>query len=427
MLTEILTVFFVYSVTLISVYLVRHYIFTLIVLENSKKPKAADNCLINTYEPMVSVLIPAHNEEKVIASLLQKLAEMAYPKNKLEVIAIDDASSDRTGLIADDYAKNYTFIKVLHRDPKVGGKGKPAALNAALKQATGEIIVIFDADYTPHSDVVRKIVEEFIDPQVGAVQGRPVVLNEPQNTVTRLIALERIGGYRVDQQARDLLGLIPQFGGTIAGFRRSLVMDSGGFDEAMLTEDTDLTFLVALAGYRISYAGAAECYEEAVASLGAYWHQRHRWAKGHMQVCFKYALKVAKSERLTFRQKLDGLLVLHIYFMPLITLLSLLTGVYLILSGSTIATALWFVVPFSVYGFVGNYAPFFEVGIGAYLDGRKQLQWLVPLLIFSFLINMLICGKAFFSLSLDKLYGRKSLWVNTEHVGNGNCYIAKQS
>ena len=154
--------------------------------------------------------------------MLQKLTETTYPKSKLDIIAIDDASSDTTGLIADEYAKKYTFIKVLHRDAKVGGKGKPAALNAALKQATGEIVVCFDADYTPHPDVVRKIVEKFVDPQVGAVQGRPVVLNEPQNMVTRLIALERIGGYRVDQQARDLLGLIPQFGGTVAGFRRSL-------------------------------------------------------------------------------------------------------------------------------------------------------------------------------------------------------------
>ncbi len=417
MITEILTLFFVYSVILISVYLVRHYIFTLIVLQNSKKNQDIDNYIFNKYEPIISILIPAHNEEKVIAALLQKLAETAYPKNKFEVIVIDDASSDTTGIIADEYAKKYTFIKVLHRNLKVGGKGKPAALNAALKQAIGEIIVIFDADYTPNPDVVRKIVEKFVDSKVGAVQGRPVVLNEPQNMVTRLIALERIGGYRVDQQARDLLGLVPQFGGTIAGFRRCIFKDLGGFDETMLTEDTDLTFLVALAGYRICYAGDAECYEEAVASLRAYWHQRHRWAKGHMQVCFKYALKVAKSERMPFRQKLDGLLVLNIYFMPLITLLSLFTGAYLILSGSTVATALWFVVPVSVYGFVGNYAPFFEVGIGAYLDGRKQMQWLAPLLIFSFLVSMLICGKAFLSLIIDKIIGRSSLWVKTEHVG----------
>ena len=174
----------------------------------------------------------------------------------------------------------------------------------------------------------------------------------------------------------------------------------------MLTEDTDLTFLIALGGYKIRYAGDAECYEEAVASWKAYWRQRHRWAKGHMQVCIKYAFKVVKSKHLTFKQKIDGLLLLHVYFMPLITMCSLLVGAYLIISGSIVAPALWFVVPVSIYCFVGNYAPFFEVGIGAYLDGRKEIQWLAPLLIFSFFFNMLICVKAFFSLILDKILGR---------------------
>jgi cellulose synthase/poly-beta-1,6-N-acetylglucosamine synthase-like glycosyltransferase len=80
-------------------------------------------------------------------------------------------------------------------------------------------VLCFDADYLPHSDIVKKLVEKFADPNVGAVQGRPVVLNEPHNMVTRLIALERIGGYRVDQEARDILGLIPQFGGTYPKWR----------------------------------------------------------------------------------------------------------------------------------------------------------------------------------------------------------------
>jgi len=143
------------------------------------------------------------------------MTEIAYPKSKLEVIVIDDASRDNTGHIADEYAKKYDFIKVLHRDDKVGGRGKPAALNTALKQAKGDIIICFDADYIPHPDVIKQLLGKFVDPLVGAVQGRPVVLNEPQNLLTRLIALERIGGYCVDQEARDLLGLVPQFGGTI--------------------------------------------------------------------------------------------------------------------------------------------------------------------------------------------------------------------
>ncbi len=84
-----------------------------------------------------------------------------------------------------------------------------------------------------------------------------MVLNEPENIVTRLNSLERIGGYKIDEQARDLLGLIPQFGGTVGALRRSMVLEVGGFDEAMITEDTDLTFTIALNGYRIRYADDA--------------------------------------------------------------------------------------------------------------------------------------------------------------------------
>jgi len=424
MLTEILNLFFFFSALIIGAYLIRHYIFTLTVLRSAKsKPVKAATCK-SVYEPSVSILIPAHNEEKVVGRLLQKMTELSYPKDKLEIILINDASTDSTGRIAEDYSNQHKLIKVLHRDKQTGGKGKASALNAALKQAIGEIVLCFDADYLPHSDIIAKIVEKFSDPSVGAVQGRPVVLNEPRNIVTRLITLERIGGYRVDQEARDILGLIPQFGGTVGGFRRSIVSGFGGFDESMLTEDTDLTFQIYLAGYKIRYAGDAECYEEAVDTWKAYWRQRHRWAKGHMQVCFKHEYQVLTSKKLKWKEKIDGLLLLHIYFMPIITFLSFLAGGSLILFGSPVAGALWFVVLVSFYSFVGNYAPFFEIGIGAHLDGRKRVQWLAPLMIFSFLYNVFICTKAFFDLIVGKLLGRShSDWEKTEHLGNGNCYI----
>jgi cellulose synthase/poly-beta-1,6-N-acetylglucosamine synthase-like glycosyltransferase len=264
MVIEILNLFFIFLTVIITIYLVRHYVFTLTVLRRAKNNKASNAYFNERYKPTVSILIPAHNEDKVIGKLLQKMTEIAYPKSKLEVVLVDDASSDNTGQIGEEYSKQYKFIKVLHRDSKDGGKGKASALNAGLKQSTGEIVLCFDADYLPHQDIVTRLVEKFADPSVGAVQGRPVVLNEPQNIVTRLIALERIGGYRVDQEARDALGLIPQFGGTVGGFRRSILKSLGGFDESMLTEDTDLTFQIYLAGYKVRYASDAECYEEAV-------------------------------------------------------------------------------------------------------------------------------------------------------------------
>ena len=426
MIIALLQLFFTFLALLLIAYLVRHYIFTFAVLRRSKIPKTA-NAPVNTgYEPTVSILIPAHNEDKVIGKLLRQMALLTYPKNKLEVIVIDDASSDNTGQIAEEYSKLAEFIKVLHRDSKDGGKGKAAALNAGFKNSTGEIILCFDADYIPQRDIVQKLIRDFADPIVGAVQGRPVVLNEPHNVVTRLIALERIGGYRVDQEARDCLSLIPQFGGTAGGFRRNILESLGGFDESMLTEDTDLTFQIYLAGFKVRYVGDAECYEEAVDTWKAYWRQRHRWARGHMQVCFKHEFNVLRSKKLKAKEKIDGLLLLHVYFMPILTLFSILVGIPLILNGSSIVGVLWFSVPVSFYSFIGNFAPFFEVGIGAYLDGRKRIQWLTPLLIFAFLYNMIICTKAFIDVLIGIIRGKPGDWAKTEHLGNGNRYIANR-
>jgi cellulose synthase/poly-beta-1,6-N-acetylglucosamine synthase-like glycosyltransferase len=374
LIIKALEVVFLFSTALMIAYLIRHYVFTLTVLRRTKK--ARGNVAVDTqFEPTVSILIPARDEEKVIGRLLQRMTELTYPRDKLQVITIDDASSDSTGQIAEEVSKRYSFIEVLHRDIENGGKGKASAMNSGLERSTGEIVLCFDADYYPQRDIVEKLAKEFADPAVGAVQGRPVVLNEAQNVVTRLVTLERIGGYRVDQEARDNLGLIPQFGGTVGGFRRSVLEKIGGFDESMLTEDTDLTFQVYLEGFKVRYVGDAECYEEAVDNWRAYWRQRHRWARGHMQVCFKHTSRVLRSKKLNTKEKIDGLLLLHVYFMPVLTLISFFAGVSLILAQSSqLVNALWFFVPVSFYSLVGNFAPFFEIGIGAYLDGRTRIQ-----------------------------------------------------
>jgi cellulose synthase/poly-beta-1,6-N-acetylglucosamine synthase-like glycosyltransferase len=424
LIIEALEVVFLFITTLMMAYLIRHYIFTLTVLRRAKKAKV--NAIVDEkYEPTVSILIPARNEEKVIGRLLQRIAELTYPHDKLQVIVIDDASSDSTGRIADEYSSKSAFIEVLHRENGNGGKGKAPAMNAGFKRATGEIVLCFDADYYPQKDIVEKLAKEFADPNVGAVQGRVVVLNEPQNMVTRLVALERIGGYRVDQEARDDLGLIAQFGGTVGGFRRSVLASLHGWDESILAEDTDLTFRVYLAGYKVRYVIDAECYEEAVDNWKAYRQQRYRWARGHMQCCFKHALKVLKSKKLRVKEKIDGLLLLNVYFMPLVVLLSFIIGIPLIFfESSKIVGALWFSVPISLYSFVGNFAPFFEVGIGAYLDGRTRTQWLIPLLIFTFFYNIPICAKAFLDLLVSAIKRKNhSTWVKTPHLGNGNRYI----
>ncbi len=136
----ILEVAFIALIIALAAYLIRHYVFTLTVLYGRKK----STCQIDetNFQPKVSVLIPARNEETVIGRLLQRMCELTYPKEKLEVIVIDDASTDRTGEIAEAFAKTHTFIKVVHSDSINGGKGKPRALNEGLAHASGEIICV---------------------------------------------------------------------------------------------------------------------------------------------------------------------------------------------------------------------------------------------------------------------------------------------
>jgi cellulose synthase/poly-beta-1,6-N-acetylglucosamine synthase-like glycosyltransferase len=411
-----------------AAYLVRHYIFTLTVVKNAKKNrksfveiKDADTL----YQPKVSILIPARNEESVLGRILQRMTELTYPKDKMQVIVVDDASTDKTGAIAEQYSRLHHYISVLKRGKDEGGRGKASALNVGMKWADGEIILCFDADYYPQKDIVEKLVKEFRDPKVGAVQGRVVVLNEPQNMITRLVALERIGGYRVDQEARDSLGLITQFGGTVGGFRRTVLESIGGWDENILAEDTDLTFRVYLAGYKVKYVADAECYEEAVESWRAYWRQRYRWAKGHMQCAFKHWLSVLKSRKLKLKEKVDGLLLLNVYFLPVIVLFSWIIGVSLaLLEFSQWFTPFWVTSSIAIYSSIGNFAPFYEVGVGAYLDDRRRAQWLIPLLLFTLIYNIPICTKALADIIASKIRGQNTNhWEKTEHSGNGNCYI----
>lgn len=411
-------------VLLLVAYLIRHYVFTLTVLY--RKKKATHVKAVENFQPNVTVFIPARNEETVIGRVLQRMCELTYPKEKLEVIVVDDASTDKTGEIADAFARTHTFIKVIHCDSINGGKGKPRALNEGLEHANGEFAYCFDADYYPQRDIIEKFNVHFLDPSVGVVQGRVTVLNEPVSLVTRLVSLERIAGYRVDQKAREDLGLIPQYGGTVGGCRMNLIRALGGWDPTILAEDTDLTFRCYLAGYKVRYVNDVESYEEAVENWRLYWRQRSRWAKGHMQCAFKHSLPFLKCKGLCFREKLDGLLLLNIYFIPLLVVLAWIVGIALYFTNPQFwFHSLWSLIPLSLYSAVGNFAPFFEIGIGAYLDNRTRIYWLIPLLFITFFINIAICTKAFLELCGSKIVGNRQFeWAKTLHNGDGNNYIA---
>ncbi len=395
-------------------YMFRHLIFTYYALFGKPQQRAYSR-VAGIYQPKVTVLIPAHNEEAVIGNILQRMTELTYPKDKLEVIVIDDGSVDKTGEIADEFAETYDYIKVIHRAN--GGLGKPAALNDGIKFSTGEIILTFDADYYPQLDIIEKLVAPFVDPEVGAVQGRVVVVNEEDSLVSKIVTLERIGGYRVDQLARDHLVLIPQYGGTVGGFRKELLDKVGGWDPAMLAEDTDLTVRSILNGYQVRYVNDAECYEEAVTTWKAYWRQRYRWAKGHMQCAFKHLKSVFKSRHLSPYEKIELTLLLCIYFMPILVLAGWIVGVLAYLYELKVTTPYILLLTTITYSTVGSFAPFFEVGTAAYLDRRRRILWLLPFLTFAFFLMAFCCTKALIDLLLTRDGNHR--WTHTLHNGNG--------
>ena len=403
-------------------YMFRHYVFSFTAIKYRKDFPIARQAGCRLFS--VSILIPARNEEKVIGRLLERLTNLTYPRDMVEVIVVNDSSTDSTGQIAETYtSKHRNFIKVINR--RNGGNGKAEALNEDLHHAKGEIICCFDADYIPQSDFLQKMLPLFSDSRVGVVQGRIHVLNENESWISKIVALERIGGYRVSQYAREKLGLTPQYAGTMGLIRRDLLMSFGGFNPNILAEDTDLTCKLILTGRKVKYVNYAESGEEAPGSLGDYWRQRNRWAIGHMQCAFNHTLALLKSRKLTLKQKIDSIMLLGIYFLPVLVLLSwfLLCFLFILSPPSLLPYSVSLVA--TVFFFLnGNVAPFLEVVAGAVCDRRRRLIRYIPLLAIAYIVNVFICFKAFLHVTFAQLTGRNiNHWHKTTHNGLVSQYV----
>lgn len=391
-------------------YAIRHVILTWSRLYH--RPRPYYHCIFYEDLPSLSVIIPMHNEELVAERVLNALIQSDYPKEKLEIIPIDDHSEDSTPQILRRFSLMHSYIKPIYRHS--GLRGKPAAINDALVCASYEIVLIFDADYEPPRDILRKLAVAFLDPEVGAVMGRVVPRNTHASLLARLLDLERSGGYQVDQQARYTLDLIPQYGGTVGGFRRSLALTLGGFDTRILAEDTDMTFRLYIQGWRVAYANSAECYEEVPETWEARLRQLRRWARGHTQAFFRYCLPLIYSPYLSLYQKIDGLLLLIIYFTPLLLLSGLIANLTLFLIGKVSITISLLLSFFSIaFNAFGNFSPFYQIGAASLLDGTRERTQLLPFLFFSFFFNTWVVTLGVASGIADIVQKRVPLWEKT--------------
>ena len=408
--------YLVFLIILIIIYVVRHFLFG--INRMAGRQRLYYNDIFTSKMKSVTVLIPMHNEEQVLSYVLDSLLQCDYDRDLLEIIPINDNSTDRTKELLDEYHKKYEFIRPLHRDCE--DRGKPVGLNDAMEIATGEIIIVFDADYRPARDMLKQLASAFENPEVGAVMGRVIPYNTNKNILTRLINLERSGGYQVDQQARYNLRTVPQYGGTVGGFRKDILLETGGFNPLVLAEDTELTYRLYTKGWKVVYANSAECYEEAPETWKVRAKQIRRWARGHDQVLFRYLFKTLFSKHMNLREKLDGILLLFVYAVPFFFLVGHVISIALFFLGEMNLFSGWWVLLFvAAYCGFGNFAPFFEIGTALFLDGIMGEIFLLPLLLFNFYFYMWYISRGFIDAIFDLVTKRKVTWAKTARFAKG--------
>lgn len=276
--------------------------------------------------PHVTVQLPIYNEMHTVERLLAAVAGLDYPGARLEIQVLDD-STDATRRVASRTVARLRQqgIDIAHITRRDRAGFKAGALAAGMTRAKGELIAIFDADFIPPSDFLRRVVPHFADSVIGCIQTRWGHLNRDYSLFTRTQALGVDGHFVVEQAARSRAGLFINFNGTAGVWRRVCIEDAGGWQGDTLTEDLDLSYRAQLRGWRIWYLPDVVVPAELPAQISAFKRQQARWAQGSIQTAMKMIGPLLRSDQ-PWSVKLEGGVHLTNYVVhPLMLLVVLLT------------------------------------------------------------------------------------------------------
>jgi cellulose synthase/poly-beta-1,6-N-acetylglucosamine synthase-like glycosyltransferase len=256
--------------------------------------------------PRVTVQLPLFNEMYVAERLIDAVVKLDYPRELLEIQVLDD-STDETRSIAskavDKYFAQGVDITYHHRSHREGFKA--GALEAGLRKSSGEFVLIFDADFAPRPDCIRRVIDYFTDERVGMVQMRWSHINADYSLLTRVQSLMLDGHFVIEQTARNRCGGFFNFNGTAGMWRREAIEWSGGWQHDTLAEDTDLSYRAQLMGWRFVYLVDEDVPAELPVEIEAFKSQQRRWAKGLVQVGLKMMKRILRDPRLPLRVKLE--------------------------------------------------------------------------------------------------------------------------
>ena len=276
--------------------------------------------------PKVTIQLPLYNERYVVERLIEEVVKMDYPAELLQIQVLDDSTDDThpfTEQLVREYRAAGMPIEYHHRTNRNGFKA--GALQEGMKTATGEFIAIFDADFIPPRDFLRRTIDNFTDPTVGVVQTRWTYTNRHYSLLTEVEAMLLDGHFVIEHGARYGSGLFFNFNGTAGILRAKMIDDAGGWQHDTLTEDSDLSYRAQLKGWRFVYASDVECPSELPVETYAFQVQQSRWAKGLTQVALKLMPAILRS-KVPLRVKLEAFFHLtpNISY-PLMLLISALT------------------------------------------------------------------------------------------------------
>jgi cellulose synthase/poly-beta-1,6-N-acetylglucosamine synthase-like glycosyltransferase len=326
LLISLMGVFYFIVTVALSLYGLHNLITTIIYLtmKPTKKRMAAAQPLKEW--PPVTVQLPIFNEKYTVERLLRAVSRLYYPSDRLQIQVLDDSTDDTRDLLArlvEDYKSRGLNIELIHRADRKGYKA--GALNYGLRTATGELIAIFDADFVPKPDWLKRTVPSFQSPDLGCLQTRWGHTNQQYNSLTRAEALGIDGHFIVEQTVRSKNGFFLNFNGTAGLWRRACIEDAGGWQWDTLTEDLDLSYRAQMRGWKFDYLPDVVVPAELPPHVEAYKKQQFRWAKGSFQVVRKILPSVLRAN-LPLTVRFMALLHLTGYFVhPLMLSLLLLT------------------------------------------------------------------------------------------------------
>jgi cellulose synthase/poly-beta-1,6-N-acetylglucosamine synthase-like glycosyltransferase len=299
----------------------------LLILYHRSKEVNPDSQVIDEW-PSVTVQLPVYNELNAIERLINSVARFDYPATHLQIQILDDSDDQTTALISGIVRmlrEDGVNISHIHRETRSGYKA--GALANGMKQVTGDFIAIFDADFLPPPDFLKKTIPYFSDPKVGCIQCRWGHTNRDFSLLTKLQAMAIDAHFMVEQTARSRNGLLLNFNGSGGVWRKACIEDSGGWQSGTLTEDFDLSYRAQIKGWSIAYLPNIVVPGELPAHIQAYKNQQFRWARGSIQTARKLLIPLLKSD-IPFRKKIMGCLHLTHYMVHPLILLSLVLSLF---------------------------------------------------------------------------------------------------